>query len=33
MTEEAVEELFRKYISVLTDIPIEIDYQYVENGG
>ncbi len=33
MTEEAVDELFRKYIPVLTDIPIEIDYQSVENGG
>lgn len=33
MTEEAVEELFRKYLSILTDEPIEIDYQSVENGG
>lgn len=33
MTEEAVEELFRKYVSVLTDKAIEIDYQSVENGG
>lgn len=33
MTEEAVEELFRKYISILTDEAIEIDYQSVENGG
>lgn len=32
-TQEAVGELFRKYISVLTDEPIQIDYQSVENGG
>ena len=32
-TEEAAEELFRKYISVLTDDPIIIEYQGVENGG
>lgn len=33
MTEEAVAELFQKYVSVLTDEIIEIDYQSVENGG
>lgn len=33
MTEEAVVELFQKYVSVLTDEMIEIDYQSVENGG
>ena len=32
-TEEAAEELFCKYISVLTDEPIIIEYQGVENGG
>lgn len=32
-TEEEVEDLFHKYISVLTDEPINIDYQSVENGG
>ena len=32
-TEEAAEELFRKYISILTDAPILIEYQGVENGG
>lgn len=32
-TEEDVAALFRKYISVLTDEPIDIDYQSVENGG
>ena len=33
MTEEAVAGLFRKYVSILTDEAIEIDYQSVENGG
>lgn len=33
MTEEAVAELFQKYVSILTDQAIEIDYQSVENGG
>ena len=32
MTEKDAEEIFRKYISVLTDETIEIDYQSVENG-
>lgn len=32
-TEEAVEKLFRKYVSVLTDEPISVTYQSVENGG
>ena len=32
-TEEEAEELFRKYVSVLTDGEIVIDYQAVENGG
>lgn len=32
-TEDAAIELFQKYISVLTDEPIDIDYQSVENGG
>lgn len=32
-TEEEAETLFRKYISVLTDDAIDIDYQSVENGG
>lgn len=32
-TEEEAEELFRKYVSILTDEPIEIGYQSVENGG
>lgn len=33
MTEEAVEALFQKYVSILTDEAIEVDYQSVENGG
>ncbi len=33
MTEESVVELFQKYVSILTDQAIEIDYQSVENGG
>lgn len=32
-TEDAAIELFQKYVSVLTDEPIDIDYQSVENGG
>jgi len=32
-TEEKAEALFRKYVSVLTDEEIVIDYQSVENGG
>ncbi len=32
-TEGEVEELFRKYIHILTDEAIDIDYQSVENGG
>lgn len=32
MTEEAVQELFQKYVSILTNEVIETDYQSVENG-
>ena len=32
-TEEEAEKLFRKYVSILTDEEIDIDYQSVENGG
>jgi hypothetical protein len=28
-----VDNLFKKYISILTDKNINIDYQSVENGG
>ena len=33
LTEEKLEQLFKKYVSILTDKPIDIDYQSVENGG
>jgi len=33
LTEEGPEQLFRKYVSLLTEEDIEIDYQSVENGG
>ena len=32
-TENDAEKLFRQYVSVLTDEPIEIGYQSVVNGG
>lgn len=32
-TEADVAAIFKKYIPVLTDEPIDIDYQSVENGG
>lgn len=33
LTHEAMNEIFRNYIQVLTDKKIDIDYQSVENGG
>lgn len=33
LTEDDVTNIFRKYISVLTDKPVPIDYYSVENGG
>ena len=33
LTEEDVMDVFRKYVSILTDEPIVIDYYDVENGG
>lgn len=33
LTREKIEEIFQKYISVLTDEYIEIDRKEVENGG
>ena len=33
LTKEKVAELFRRYASILTDAPIEVDDQAVENGG
>lgn len=33
LAEEDVANVFRKYIQVLTDDPVKIDYYEVENGG
>lgn len=33
LTEERIDEILTKYVAILTDEPIEIDYQSVENGG
>lgn len=33
LTEEDVIKIFSKYVQMLTDEPIEIDYYSVENGG
>lgn len=33
MTEEKAAGIFRHYVSILTEVPIDIDYQAVENGG
>lgn len=33
LTKEDVENILMKYIKILTDDPIEIDYYSVENGG
>lgn len=33
LTEEDIRLIFVKYISILTDEELEIDYQSVENGG
>ncbi|KAF5040611.1 hypothetical protein DSECCO2_531510 [anaerobic digester metagenome] len=33
MTEEHLNEIFAKYIKILTDKAIDIDYQSVGNGG
>lgn len=33
LTEEDVVNVFKKYVSILTDEPIVIDYYDVENGG
>lgn len=32
-TEKDIDNIFRKYISILTDTPIQITYHEVENGG
>ena len=33
LTEEQIVQLFGRYVRILTDIPIDVDYQSVENGG
>ena len=33
VTEESLNDIFTKYVGVLTDKEIDIDYQSVENGG
>lgn len=33
LTQDQVTELFQRYVKILTDEPIEIDDQEVENGG
>lgn len=33
ITESSIEEILRKYVGILTDEEITIDYQSVENGG
>ena len=33
LTQDDVDNIFRKYIKILTDDEISIDYQCVENGG
>ena len=33
MTEKSVEELFRKYVGILSEKEIDIEWKSVENGG
>ena len=33
LTEERIDEILTKYVAILSDDPVEIDYQSVENGG
>ena len=33
LSENDVIKIFAKYVNILTDKPIEVDYQAVENGG
>lgn len=33
LTEEQLVQLFGRYVRILTDVPIDVDYQLVENGG
>lgn len=33
LTEEAVRQIFAKYVTILSDDVLEVDYESVENGG
>ena len=33
MTKDRVEEILKKYVSIVSDTELEIDYQEAENGG
>ena len=33
LTEEAVRQIFAKYVTILSDEVLEVDYESVENGG
>ena len=33
VTKERVEEILKKYVSIVSDTELEIDYQEAENGG
>ena len=33
LTENNVREVFEKYIKILTDEPVKVDYWIIENGG
>lgn len=33
LTEEKVKDIFNKYVKILTDEPVKVDYYDVENGG
>ena len=33
LTEEKIKEMIEKYVSILTDEDVKVDYQSVENGG
>ena len=33
LTEEAVRQVFAKYVTILSDEVLEVDYESVENGG
>lgn len=33
LTEESIRQIFAKYVSILSDEELEVEYQSVENGG